>query len=383
MAADQDERIGAGLPDAASASASTSSVSSACMQAMPTSAGRVVRKQAIERSAVAQIGDGRAMPAHLERRGDVLEPERLDPEERPEAEAIVARHRAQQQDVHTRSPGGYHPLSGRSSDRRRQSVESVLIFARRHARVRVRRSRSRWPLWLSSSCRASRSMRTSFGCCRSGSPSVRDFQLFLQNFGSLDHLYVVFETADAIGDHGELVDRYVEALRQAPEIESVDAQLFEPGKDWSYLSDRELYLLGADGAAAALARFRSPQLDREVAHARDLLSMPSPQIKALVQQDPLGLLTMLRDRMGREKGFVSFDPTQEGYVSQDGRSRLVVVKPKGPPFDTDFCKALFRAVGRPSKRAARNEVASPDRRGRSGRPSRRPARIASRSKRSS
>jgi hypothetical protein len=51
------------------------------------------------------------------------------------------------------------------------------------------------------------------------------------------------------------LDRYVEALRHAPEIESVDAQLFEPGKDWSYLSDRELYLLGADGAAAALARF--------------------------------------------------------------------------------------------------------------------------------
>src|SRR5450756_274228 len=55
------------------------------------------------------------------------------------------------------------------------------------------------------------------------SPSVRDFQLFLRNFGSLDHLYVVFNSAGAVGDHSELVDRYVEALRHAPEIESVDA----------------------------------------------------------------------------------------------------------------------------------------------------------------
>src|SRR5229473_5083692 len=159
-------------------------------------------------------------------------------------------------------------------------------------------------------------------------PSVRDFEIFLQDFGSLDHLYIVFESADPISEHTDLVDAYVAKLRLAPEIESVDAQLFESGKDWSYLSDRELYLLGADGTADALTRFRAPRLEREIAHARDLLSVPSPQIKALVQQDPLGLLTILRDRMGREKGFVSFDPTQEGYVSRDGRSRLVVVKPK-------------------------------------------------------
>jgi uncharacterized protein len=237
-------------------------------------------------------------------------------------------------------------------------VQSVLIFARRHTTfvfgIAIAAALS-GVLLVS---------RVSFDAnilrlLPQRSPSVRDFQLFLRNFGSLDHLYIVFNSAGAIGDHGELVDRYVEALRHAPEIESVDAQLFEPGKDWSYLSDRELYLLGADGAAAALARFRSPQLDGEIAHARDLLSMPSAQIKALVQQDPLGLLMMLRDRMGREKGLVSFDPTKEGYVSPDGRSRLVVVKPKGPPFDTDFCKALFKRLSA-VEATARQEAAAED-----------------------
>ena len=190
------------------------------------------------------------------------------------------------------------------------------------------------------------------------SPAVRDFGIFLQDFGSLDHLYVVFESADSIGDHADLVDAYVEALRQAPEIESVDAQLFDAGKDWSYLSDRELYLLGADGAAEALARFRPPKLEKEVIHARDLLSVPSPEVKALVQRDPLGLLTMLRDRMGRGKGFITFNPAQEGYVSQDARSRLVVVKPKGPPFDTDFCKALFRRLAAVEDAARQGATAS-------------------------
>ena len=193
------------------------------------------------------------------------------------------------------------------------------------------------------------------------SPTVRNFDLFLRRFGSLDHLYVVFESEEAIGEHTDLVDAYVEALRRAPEIESVDAQLFEPGKDWSYLSDRELFLLGPSGAAEALARLRPPRLDEELAHARELLSMPSAHIKAMVQQDPAGLLTMLRERMSRQKGIVAFDPTQEGYVSQNGRSRLVIVKPKGAPFDTDFCKALFRRLSEVERTARADAgVADPE-----------------------
>jgi predicted exporter len=176
------------------------------------------------------------------------------------------------------------------------------------------------------------------------SDSVRAFERFLQDFGSLDHLYLEFDADDGIGEHSEFVDAYVEALRKTPEIESVDSQLFEPGKDWAYLSDRELYLLGAVGANEALARFRPPRVTDEVVHSRELLSMPSVQIKAMVRQDPLGLLTMLRDQVGREKGLLAFDPGQEGYVSSDGRSRLVMVKPKGQPFDSDFCKALFASL---------------------------------------
>jgi predicted RND superfamily exporter protein len=176
------------------------------------------------------------------------------------------------------------------------------------------------------------------------SAAVRDFQSFLTDFGSLDHLYVEFDADEGIGGHADFVDDYTERLARAPEIESIDAQLFEPGKDWNYLADRELYLLGADGAVEALDRFERPRMDAELLHARDLLAMPSPQIKALVQQDPLGILMLLRDRMQRERGLGAFDTTQEGYVSQDGRSRLVIVKPRGAAFDTDFCKALFATL---------------------------------------
>ncbi|HWW85142.1 MAG TPA: MMPL family transporter [Vicinamibacterales bacterium] len=191
------------------------------------------------------------------------------------------------------------------------------------------------------------------------SPAVRDFQIFLRDFGTFDHLYLVFGSADDIGEHSELVDAYVAELRRSPEIETVDAQLFDEDKDWSYLSDRQLFLLGAQGAADALQRFRRPQLDREIAHARDLLSVPSPQVKALVRQDPLGLLTLLRDQLGRQKGFVGLNPAAEGYVSADGHSRLVIVKPRGSPFDTDFCKALFARLSAVEARARQQQPEDP------------------------
>jgi predicted RND superfamily exporter protein len=172
--------------------------------------------------------------------------------------------------------------------------------------------------------------------------SVRDFEGFLRNFGGLESLYLVFESSDPISAHEEFVDAFIDALKDAPEIESVDAQLFEPGKDWGYLYDRELYLLGPDGAREALARMQAPKLDEALARAREvLLTAPTTDIKQYVQQDPLALLRLVGDRFGGQKGLATFDPTQPGYVSPDGRARLVIVKPRGAPFDTDFCKALF------------------------------------------
>jgi predicted RND superfamily exporter protein len=174
-------------------------------------------------------------------------------------------------------------------------------------------------------------------------PAARSFGVYLQQFGTVDHVYLLFEVPPgrAISDREAFIDRYVERLRRAPEIESVDAELFDDLKDWDYLFDRAFLLLGRDQAQAALARFTAPGMATQLAESRGLLALSSPQVKAYVQQDPLGVLGLLRDKLGRGRSLVAFDPTQRGYVSRDGRSRLVIAKPVRPPFDTDFCKRLF------------------------------------------
>src|SRR5207248_5311265 len=54
----------------------------------------------VDRSAVTEVDDGRAVAALFECGGDVLDAERLDAEERTEAEPIVNRYGSKQQDVH-------------------------------------------------------------------------------------------------------------------------------------------------------------------------------------------------------------------------------------------------------------------------------------------
>ena len=174
-------------------------------------------------------------------------------------------------------------------------------------------------------------------------PAASSFGTYLEHFGTVDHIYVLFEVPPGgeISDREAFVDRYVERLRKAPEIAAVDAELFDDVKDWNYLFDRELLLLGTDAARVALARFTPPAMAGELAKTRGLLAMSSPEVKAYVQKDPLGLVGLLRDRLGRGRSLIESDPTQKGYVSRDGRSRLVMAKPVRPPFDIAFCKRLF------------------------------------------
>jgi hypothetical protein len=142
--------------------------------------------------------------------------------------------------------------------------------------------------------------------------AVRGFDAYLRHFGTFDHIYVLFDVPPdkQISDQEAFIDRYVERLRKSPEIASVDAELFDDVKDWNYLFDRELLLLGKDQARVALARFEPREMASELARSRGLLAASSPQVKAYVQQDPLGLLGLLRDQLGRGRSLVEFDPTQ-------------------------------------------------------------------------
>ncbi len=189
-------------------------------------------------------------------------------------------------------------------------------------------------------------------------PAFRDY---LERFGSLDYLYVIVDAPEGteIGDHDETVEALTTALRQAPEIAHVDAGPRDAGRDWSYFSDRVL-LLVTPSQPELLERFQPGRLAAQVASTRELLSLPSPEMAELVRTDPLGLLLSLRDRLAGAASGMKLDASSGAYVSTDGRSRLLLARPRRPPFDTVFARALFARLQTIERDLARAHAASGD-----------------------
>ena len=65
-----------------------------------------------------------------------------------------------------------------------------------------------------------------------------------------------------------------------------------------------------------------------LAASRQLLSVPSPAIEQLVRQDPLDFFGLLREQLGGPRAGFSVGLTEAGYVTADGRRRLVIAKPR-------------------------------------------------------
>ena len=168
------------------------------------------------------------------------------------------------------------------------------------------------------------------------------FREFLSRFGTLDQLYILFTSPDgyAIADYQEEIDAWVEQLRQAPEIAGVDAGVADRSRDFGWLAGRQLLLLQEDKLDEALRRLEPAGLTRAVAGSRELLTVPSSEVAELVRQDPAGLLTLVLPTFGGTDTGLGGDSALSGYVTADGRSRVVIARPRRPPFDSAFSRAL-------------------------------------------
>src|SRR5262249_5971215 len=171
---------------------------------------------------------------------------------------------------------------------------------------------------------------------------IRSFRTFLARFGSLDQLYVVFTAPEghAMPEYGEQVDAWIDGLRGAPEISRVDAGVADKTRDFSWLADRQLLLFRDRRLDEALRRLSPEGMPSAVAARRDLLTVPSADVAELVRQDPAGLFDLMREALGGTQTGINIGVGTDGYLTHDGRSRLVIARPKRPPYDTEFARAL-------------------------------------------
>jgi predicted RND superfamily exporter protein len=171
-------------------------------------------------------------------------------------------------------------------------------------------------------------------------PAFRDY---LQRFGTLDDLFVVFTAPEghAISEYDAEIEAWVGALRAIPELRTVDIGRLDGSRDWQWLADRQLLLLGERQLEEALARFQPDEMRTVLAGTREMLAIPSPEIASLVREDPLRLRELLQRQLGEQSG-LRLSPS--GYVSADGQRRLVIARPLEPPYNTEFSHALMERL---------------------------------------
>jgi predicted RND superfamily exporter protein len=168
-------------------------------------------------------------------------------------------------------------------------------------------------------------------------PAFRDY---LQRFGALDDLFVVFTAPEghAISEYDAEIEGWIGALREIPEVRAVDSGRLDGSRDWEWLADRQLLLLGERQLEEALARFQPDEMRTVLAGTRELLAIPSPDIATLVREDPLRLRELLQRQLGEQSGLWL---STSGYVSADGQRRLLIAQPLEPPYNTEFSHALL------------------------------------------
>lgn len=173
--------------------------------------------------------------------------------------------------------------------------------------------------------------------------AVPAFRLYVQRFAPADQLQVLFTAPEGhrIEEYGVAIDAWVKRLERIEGISSVDSGSGDGRRDWSWLAGRELLLLDPQRLDEALRRLQPAETRASLNAARELLVMPSPTVEAMVQNDPLNLTTLLRDRLGPSSGAAALTPGHRGYMSQDGRQRLVLARPARGPYDTSFSRRLM------------------------------------------
>jgi uncharacterized protein len=194
---------------------------------------------------------------------------------------------------------------------------------------------------------------------------IQAFRTFLARFGSLDQLYVVLTAPEghAINEYSDEIATWVDRLRSAPEIARVDAGVVDRARDFGWLADHQLLVLHDRLLDEALRRLTPDGMRTAVVARRELLTVPSPEVADLVRQDPAGLFDLLRDALGGAQAGFSVGISADGYVTPDGHSRLVIARPKRPPYDAQFSRALdtrLREIEQAIGGAAAGHIDAPD-----------------------
>ena len=193
-----------------------------------------------------------------------------------------------------------------------------------------------------------------------GNQKVDDLKEALGDFGSIDYLMVLVESAEGqeTDDLEDFADLLAESLEERDElIEFVDYR-FELDVEFLRLFyENALLFLPPEDLPELAARLSDESIRGRIAEIQgDLASPTGAFTHELIINDPLGLMPLFLNRLVGTRGVLKVDISDGYYLSQDGKTLIMMVKPMGPSQDLDFDMALMEAV-RAAEAEAREALA--------------------------
>jgi len=181
-----------------------------------------------------------------------------------------------------------------------------------------------------------------------GNPKVDTFREALRDFGTIDYLLILLEAGEEQGPEEleDFADILAEKLIAREDLVDVVEYRFQPDERFLELFYRNaLLFLPYD----TLPEFRDKLTDDAIRQQirANRMSMASPAAtltQGLILNDPLGLMPFFIQRLLGHRGALQVDLSDGYYLSMDGKSLIMLIKPTQPSQKLDFNRTLLASV---------------------------------------
>jgi hypothetical protein len=178
-----------------------------------------------------------------------------------------------------------------------------------------------------------------------GTPTIRAFRGFLEDFGMMDSLVLVVSSRERSPDRLiQAVETIGEELAASPRVASVDYNLARSGG--RFVGDHFPAYLDSGGVGRLSERLSPGGIRRQIRRNREGLLSPlaSPLDAEWISGDPLNLRGIVRESLLRRTVTKGIDLSTGYYMDADRTAALLMVRPKGSSRDTAFVAGLYREV---------------------------------------
>jgi predicted RND superfamily exporter protein len=180
-----------------------------------------------------------------------------------------------------------------------------------------------------------------------GNRQVDSFKDAVADFGSISYLVLLLEAEEPAGadELEDFADLLAEGLLELDDLVELVEHKLDPGADFLDLFyDNALLYLHPDRLGELEAKLADDAILNQIEENRLSLSSPTAAFtQDLMVNDPLNLMPLLFRPSG-SLGNLRVDLTDGYYLSQDGQSLIVLVKPTAAWQDIDFDHRLMKAV---------------------------------------